>query len=157
MEQYGSPAQEYCGVRISPLGITSIKNNRPLRFVPKIYVQKVMVTRGFLSEYPLLMALVGVVLVGLSIQPLVELILRLLNPGQPAMSPLGLFFLPAGVWFLVSSLRRGEYLEVSLETGRQKFPFYQPPDPAGLQAFFQDAERLGYVIEMPYNNNIDEV
>ncbi len=151
MEQNSITPGEYCGVQISPLGITSIKNNRPLRFVPKIYIQKVVVSKGFLSEYPLLLTLVGVVLIGLSIQPFVQVVLRVLSAGQPIVSPLGLIFLPAGAWFLLESLRRGQYIELFLDTGRKKFPFYQPPEPEGLQAFFQDAEKLGYVVEMPYN------
>ncbi len=156
MEQYSTPSQEYCGVQISPLGITSIKNNRPLRFVPKVYVQKVAVKNGFLSEYPLLLALAGVVLIGLSAQPLLQLFLQARIEGQPAVSPLGLFFLPVGIWLLLDSQRRGQYIEVFLNSGRQKFPFYQPPEPKGLQAFFQDAEKLGYVIEMPYNKREEQ-
>ncbi len=151
MDLDGIPTQEYCGVQITPLGITSVKNNRVQRFVPKILVQKVAVSRGFISEYPLLLALAGVVLIGLSIEPFVEIILRVLSPGQAAASPFGLFFLPAGLWLLVEGLRRGQYIEVFLDTGRQKFPFYQRPDPEGLEAFFQDLEKLGYVIEMSYN------
>ncbi len=153
METYGIPTQEYCGVRISTLGITSVKNNRPLRFVPKIYVQKLRVTKGFLSENPLLLALLGFVLVGLSLQPLLQVIFQVFTPGQPVVPSLGMLFLPAGVWFLLDGLRQGEYLEVHLDTGRQKFPFYQPPDPDRLRAFFHQAEDLGYVVEMAYNNS----
>jgi hypothetical protein len=155
MESYSVPSHEYGGVLISPLGITSIKNNRPLRFVPKIYVQKLRITKGFLSEYPLLLVLAGFVLVGLSIQPLLEVIFRVFAPGQPIVPTLGLVFLPAGLWFLVEGLRQGDYLEVHLDNGRQKFPFYQPPEPGRLLAFFENAEKLGYVVEMTYNN-IDE-
>lgn len=156
MKASNIPFEEYCGVRFSSLGVTSVKNHRPLRFVPKVYVKKIVVNKGYISENPLLLSMLGVLLIGLSVEPFVRVFLHILGAGQPVSSALGMFFLPAGLWVLFESLRRGEFLEVIQDGGRQKFPFYEPPEPEALQTFFRTAEELGYVVEMPYNRNRNE-
>ncbi len=141
-------AVEYAGVQFSVDGVSSVYNRRPTLKFLKNDIRKIVLRTGFQAERPAVQIGLGL---GLAIVWLIPFanFLRWLNQGGGIydLTLLVLWLIIPAIWMTIDGLRRGPYLEVTLDEDRRKLPFTRAATPDGLENFLRAGTKWGYSIE----------
>jgi len=130
---------------VSTKGIAEYSGKSCVVFIRREDIQRFEMKFGFRAEHPLIQSIAGALLSCIGI-----IGLGLLGIGGFAYLrwELGfIFFGGLGVWLLWEALRRGHYLSVVCNKETRKLVFDRIVSEAEIQAFLQNASRLGYLFK----------
>jgi hypothetical protein len=144
-----SPAAvEYAGVQLAPDSVSLIRNRRPIVRILKTNIRKLALRQGFQSERPALQIGMGAALALVWLVSFIYFLGWLTQGGGIYdLTLLLLVLIVPAVWMIFDGLRRGPYLEVTLDDDRRKLPFSRRATPDGLEHFLSAGVEWGYAIE----------
>jgi hypothetical protein len=123
--------------------------SRPTVGVARSRIDKIRLRYGSVASHPIVLALLGLIMVGLGLVPLGHAALWVLRGGvYYAAEAFMLVWLPLGVGALFSVFRRGYVLDVQTSAGLRIFAFRRGTNRQEVEQFVRDAEHMfGYPIE----------
>lgn len=140
------------GVCFTADGVYEGPLTSPTTAAPRKRIEHLRLRYGFQVRNPLLLALFGLVLVGVGVIPLVHAAVWLIRGGIfLGLEMLLLVPLVLGLMALYQAFRRGYVLEVETTVGLRSFEFSKGVNPSEVETFLAQAESaFGYSIERPH-------
>ncbi|RPJ21314.1 MAG: hypothetical protein EHM33_26480 [Chloroflexi bacterium] len=147
-----NPAQDnavrFHNVEFSAQSMTLLDQQSKILSVAKKDVRRITLKYGFQSERPIVETIFGAALILIGFYFIANFILQILiNRIVYTTQLLSILLLPVGTWFIVDSIRKRLYFEVTLDHDKRKFPLGKNPDRGELQKFIKIASQLGYSID----------
>jgi hypothetical protein len=134
-------------VRISAAGAAEMDGNRPLLSVHREEIVRLEVRHGSAAERPLIAALLGVILIGIAVVPIVLLLIAWTQRQHyPAQLLTAAVFAIPGWWLIDLSIRSRFFLAVTTRHETRKIVFHKTRDRRAIEDFVSAAKsRFHYV------------